>query len=88
MNHSELVKTLAKETESTQASVKLVLERLQETIKQELLNNAKFELKDVGTFKILDTAARTGRNPATGESIEIPAGKRIKFKAAKGLKVD
>lgn len=86
MNHAELTKTLAKKTGSTQASIKLVLEKLQETISDELKANAKFELKDIGTFKVLETSARTGRNPATGDPVDIPAGKRIKFKSSKVLK--
>lgn len=40
----------------------------------------------LGTFSVIETAARTGRNPSTGESINIPAGKRIKFQAAKAFK--
>lgn len=48
--------------------------------------SGKITLHDIGTLAILDTAVRKGRNPQTGDEIDIPAGKRIKLKAAKALK--
>ncbi len=86
MNQADLIKTIAIDTCSTQLSVKLFLESLQDVLKKELKINGKFELKDVGIFQVMDTAARTGRNPSTGEVLEIPAGKRVKFKVAKSIK--
>lgn len=47
----------------------------------------KVQIMGFGTFEIKERAARTGRNPATGESIEIPASKTPVFKASKALKV-
>lgn len=43
-------------------------------------------IQDLGTFRVKDTPARTGRNPATGEAITIPAGRRVSFKVSKALK--
>ena len=43
------------------------------------------DLRGFGTFKVKDTAARTGRNLRTGELMEIPAGRRVTFKASKLL---
>jgi len=43
-------------------------------------------LTDFGSFKVVERAAKEGRNPQTGEPIEIPAKKVVKFEAGKGLK--
>ncbi|HDQ00345.1 MAG TPA: HU family DNA-binding protein [bacterium] len=45
-----------------------------------------FTYQGFGTFKVAHTAARTGVNPATGQKIQIPAGKKAKFTPSKGLK--
>jgi len=46
----------------------------------------KIEVRGFGTFEAKETKARTGRNPATGESIEIPASRKATFRASKELK--
>jgi len=46
----------------------------------------KISLPGVGQFEVAERAARQGRNPQTGETIDIPAGKAMKFKAGKALK--
>jgi nucleoid DNA-binding protein len=46
----------------------------------------KVEMRGLGVFEAKQTKARTGRNPSTGESIEIPAGRRITFRPSKELK--
>ncbi|MBR2571982.1 MAG: HU family DNA-binding protein [Clostridia bacterium] len=55
-------------------------------ITEELKNGGKVQLTGFGTFEVREHAARTGRNPATGETIEIAAGKSPAFKPGKKLK--
>ena len=51
-----------------------------------LKNGGSFTFQGFGTFKVIETAARTGVNPQTGAKIQIPAGKKPKFTASKSLK--
>lgn len=51
-----------------------------------IAKDGRFAVHGLGTFTVVDTEARIGRNPQTGEPIDIPAGKRIKFKASVALK--
>jgi DNA-binding protein HU-beta len=86
MNHKELIKRLAEQENITQAAVDSLLKKLADTVAAELHNQGEIVLHGIGTLTVVDTAARQGRNPQTGEAIEIPAGKRIKLKACKALK--
>ncbi len=63
-------------------AVNAFLEGVQEQIKQE----GSLALVGFGTFKLKERAARKGRNPQTGEEIEIKAAKVVSFSAGKGLK--
>lgn len=55
------------------------------SITEALANGEDVRIPGLGTFAVKAVAARTGRNPATGEAIDIPAKKKVTFKAAKGL---
>ncbi|MGE3646585.1 MAG: HU family DNA-binding protein [Beijerinckiaceae bacterium] len=55
------------------------------TIAGALRSGGKVELRGFGTFAVKDTKARTGRNPRTGEAVQIPAGRKVSFKASKDL---
>ncbi len=63
-------------------ALKAVVASIVESLKSE----GKITISGLGTFKVKATKARKGRNPKTGESIEISASKRISFKAASSLK--
>ncbi|MCO4773804.1 MAG: HU family DNA-binding protein [Deltaproteobacteria bacterium] len=67
---------------AAQAAVEDVLS----CISQGLLDDGKVQLVGFGTFSVKERAARTGRNPRTGESIQIAASKNVGFKAGKALK--
>lgn len=56
------------------------------SITDELIAGGKIQLVGFGTFEVAERAARTGKNPQTGEAIKIPASKAPKFKAGKALK--
>jgi|AOMQ01.1.fsa_nt_gi DNA-binding protein HU-beta len=55
------------------------------TLKQTLIDGHDIKLPGLGTFSLKDRAARTGRNPATGESLEIPTKRTVQFKVASDL---
>ncbi len=86
MTHKELIKHLAEQENTTQAAVDSLLKKLADTVAAELHTQGEIALHGIGTLSVVETAARPGRNPQTGEAIEIPAGKRIKLKACKALK--
>ena len=55
-------------------------------ITEELTQNGKVSINEFGIFTAADVKARTARNPHTGDEIEVPSHKKVKFKAAKTLK--
>ena len=70
------------------SDVELTLVTLIEIIETEVLQNgAELRLKGFGTFKQKKSAARIGRNPKTGEELQISASKSVGFSASSGLKI-
>jgi DNA-binding protein HU-beta len=63
-----------------------ILAEMIETITNNLVKGNKIRISGLGILEVKNREARTGRNPATGESIQIPASKKIAFRAAKELK--
>jgi DNA-binding protein HU-beta len=86
MNKTELVKAVAERAELTQKDAAKVLDALFDTITQTLAKEEKIQLIGFGTFEVRERAARKGRNPQTGEEIDIAASKVPAFKAGKELK--
>ncbi|MDO4519735.1 MAG: HU family DNA-binding protein [Eubacteriales bacterium] len=86
MNKTELIAAMAKETELSKKDVEAVLKAFVDVVSAELKNDGKVQLVGFGTFEVSERAARTGRNPLTGETMEIKASKAPKFKAGKALK--
>ena len=85
MNKTELVKKIAEKAEISQAQAKSVLEATLESVKEALKGGESVQLIGFGTFSVAERAARTGKNPRTGEQIKIAAKKVAKFKAGAGL---
>ncbi|MBO5641408.1 MAG: HU family DNA-binding protein [Prevotella sp.] len=85
MNKTELVKKIAEKAEISQAQAKSVLEATLESVKEALQGGDSVQLIGFGTFSVSERAARTGKNPRTGEKIQIAAKKIAKFKAGAGL---
>lgn len=85
MNKTELVKKIAEKAEISQAQAKSVLEATLESVKEALQGGNSVQLIGFGTFSVSERAARTGKNPRTGEQIQIAAKKIAKFKAGAGL---
>ena len=86
MNKADLIKDIAERGEFTKADADAALKAVQGAIAAALVNGDKITLPGFGTFKVVETAARTGRNPQTGEPVEIPAKRKIKFNPTQALK--
>jgi len=86
VNKSDLIDAIAKSADISKASAGRALDAAVESIKKALKKGDTVSLVGFGTFKVGKRAARTGRNPRTGEAIKIKAAKVPKFTAGKGLK--
>ncbi len=86
MNKAELIDQVAVAAELNKASATRAVEAVLDGIAAALKAGDTVTLSGFGTFSVSMRAARTGRNPRTGESLTIPASKNPKFKAGKGLK--
>ena len=86
MNKVELVASMAEKAELTKVDAEKALKAFIDVVTEEMKNGGKVQLVGFGTFEVSERAARTGRNPQTGETIEIKASKAPKFKAGKALK--
>ena len=80
---TEIVDSVAQRTGVGKAEVSRVLDETLGEIRSSLDRGEAVTLRGFGTFKMTERAARTGRNPQTGEAMEIPAGKRVSFKPSK-----
>ena len=86
MNKTELIKNVAQNAEISQKEATLVVQTVVESITNALAAGEKVQLIGFGTFEVRERAARTGRNPQTGEEMQIAASKVPAFKAGKELK--
>lgn len=86
MNKSELVDAIATSADISKAAAGRALDAVTESITQALKQDEQVALVGFGTFVVKDRAARAGRNPQTGETIQIAAAKIPSFKAGKALK--
>jgi len=84
LTKSQLISTLAEETELSKKDVANLLEKLAELAYGHA--SVGFTFPGVGKLELKNRKARTGRNPATGEAIQIPAKKVLKFRVAKAAK--
>jgi len=86
MNKTELVKAVATQSELTQKDAAKAVDVLFETISNTLAKEERIQLIGFGTFEVRERSARKGRNPQTGEEIDIAASKVPAFKPGKELK--
>lgn len=86
MNKTELVAAIAEKAGISKKDSESALKAFIDTVTEELKKGEKVQLVGFGTFEISERAAREGRNPQTGESMQISASKNPKFKAGKALK--
>lgn len=81
-----LVEAIAFKTKSTKAAAELFLVTFMDTIIETLKHGDSVSLIGFGSFSVVPTREKTGRNPRTGALIEIPSGKKVKFVVGKSLK--
>ncbi len=86
MNKSELIDVVASATDLPKTAAGRALDAVLEGISQAMKNGDQVALVGFGTFAVKERAARIGRNPKTGEAIEIKAAKIPSFKPGKALK--
>ena len=86
MNKAELVAAMAEQTNLSKKDAEAALKAFIDVVSEELKKGEKVQLVGFATFEVSERAAREGRNPQTGETMEIKASKTPKFKAGKALK--
>ena len=86
MNKAELIATMAETSGVSKKDTEQVLNAFIATVQKTLKQDGKVHIPGFGSFEVRERAARSGRNPLTGEAIEIAAAKVPAFKAGKGLK--
>ena len=86
MTQTAIIRDLAEKTGINNRVSKQYMESLADLAVRETKKNGVFVLPGIGRLVRADRKARTGRNPATGESIKIPAKKVVKFRVAKSVK--
>lgn len=86
MNKNDLVSAVASSTGMSKADSAKAVEGVFGAISGALSSGGDVRIVGFGTFSVANRKATTGRNPRTGQAIQIPASKQPKFKAGKGLK--
>ena len=86
MTKSDLIERLAAKAELTRPRAEELVDFLLDNMTDALKRGEKVNISGFGTFTVSARKARTGRNPKTGEPIDIPASRSAKFKAGKTLK--
>ena len=86
MNKNELISAMANSTGLNQTQSAEALQSFIDTVISQLRSGSEVKVIGFGTFKVSKRKATTGRNPRTGEPIDIPASNQPKFSAGKALK--
>ncbi|MEY3096274.1 MAG: HU family DNA-binding protein [Burkholderiaceae bacterium] len=86
MNKTDLIEHIAKNADISKAAAGRALDALLSGVKSTLKKGGSVTLVGFGTFAVAKRAARTGRNPRTGDAIKIKAAKLPKFRPGKALK--
>lgn len=86
LNKKGLIEVVANKLDITKKDATVAVETVFEAITEALVNGNKVDISGFGKFEVKTRAERTGINPATKETIQIPATKAPGFKAAKALK--
>ena len=86
MNNQELISKIAEKADISRKDAMAALTALITSITEALKAGEKIAIPNLGTFEVRERAARTGKNPRTGEAVEIAAKRLPAFKLAKALK--
>ncbi|MDR6849950.1 MAG: HU family DNA-binding protein [Sphingomonas sp.] len=86
MNNNDLADAIAATSGTTKADARKLVDGVLTAIAEAAAKGQEISLNGFGKFKIKDSPAREGRNPSTGETIQIAASKKLTFTPAKALK--
>ncbi|MBA7524027.1 DNA-binding protein HU-beta [subsurface metagenome] len=86
MNQVQLIESVAKAGKIKKAAAGRAVKAMVTNIVDSLKSEGRVIIAGLGTFRVKSTKPRTGRNPKTGETIQIAAGKRVLFKPSLSLK--
>ena len=86
MNKTELIAAMAEQAELSKKDAEKALKAFVDIVGEELKKGEKVQMVGFGTFELSERPERAGRNPQTGEVMQIAASKTPKFKAGKALK--
>lgn len=86
MNNTDLAEKIATEQNVTKADARKLVDAVFAAVAEAAAQGEEISLNGFGKFKVKDSPAREGRNPATGATIKIAASKKLTFSAAKALK--
>lgn len=86
MNKAELIADVAERISDSKMKAEEAVDAVFEALKDALKRGDEVRLPAFGVFDVKETAARTARNPQTGEEVKVPAGKKARFKPGKALK--
>lgn len=86
MNKTELIAAVAQKAELSKKDAEKAVNAVTAALTEALCSDEKVQLAGFGTFEVRSRGARTGKNPRTGETIEIAASKNAAFRAGKALK--
>lgn len=82
----ELINFVSRDLDTTKADANLIVDSVTRAIAEMTRKHPFVRVPNLGNFRVLETGARDGRNPRTGETVAIAPGRRISFRAAKSLK--
>ena len=86
MNKTELTAAIAEKAGMTKKDADAALQAFTAVVTEEVANGGKVQLVGFGTFERTERAAHTGKNPRTGEILEVPASRAVKFKVGAEFK--
>lgn len=86
MNRKELAYAVADKCHIQKKVAERIVQSVFETMTEEMVKGEKVQIVGFGTFETITHDERMGRNPKTGESVEIPESRKPKFRSAQGLK--
>jgi DNA-binding protein HU-beta len=86
MNKPDLVEKLASDYDLTRVLARDIVDTILQTISETVQSGDEVALSGFGKFKLVERAARVGRNPQNGDPVKIPAKKSVKFEQAKAMR--
>lgn len=86
LSRADVVSEVSAKTQMPNAQVDQVIRAFEDSLKRTLSSGGEVRMAGLGTFKVSDRAARMGRNPKTGEPLQIAASKNVRFSAGKAFK--